>query len=134
MYTTNSSKQAQALLLPNERDNRYAFICKTISAGLVVMQSAETDKTKKSWIDDIQWEPYWNLLVVLPQDHPLFKILLPPPPAPALSSKKKEILVLPPPLPLNNQSLNSKTKERLFQWWLHRPFSNKDIQDHLISS
>ena len=132
MYTTNSSKQDQPLLLPNERDNRYAVICKTISAGLEVTQSAEKNKIKKSWINDVKWEPYWNLFAVLPHDHPLFKILLPPPP-PVTSTKKKEILS-PPPIPLNNQLLNLKTKERLFQWWLHRPFSNRDIQDHWISS
>lgn len=111
-----------------QREERYATICTHILKGVKTVDHNEGAAKKPGW--DLKWEAYWNLQTVLPSEHPLYNLILPPPIA---STKKKDKASLSIPrdegakVVPNNHSLNLKTKERLYQWWLHRPFSNEDI-------
>jgi hypothetical protein len=120
IYSQNKSKPLlvvdSCFTEANRRAERYA----TIYNVMVI----EIDKIKVQRTEtlDIKWEPYWNLLKVIPKEHPLYNILI------HQSNPIKKIMQTPLVIhdfeepSINDVELNSKTKSRLIQWWTHQSF------------
>jgi len=131
LYThKKDSSKAIAKSESATREERYAAICKKISKVLV---KTGVKKQASKWVTEgLKWEAYANLQTVLPPAHPLFKVLLPQNGGAAASAKiSRAQPSTGAAVEINHHSLNLKTKERLYQWWLHRPFSNEDIMSYL---
>ena len=127
LYThKKDSLKAIAKSESTTREERYAAICKKISKVLVKI---DDEGVKPKWVTEgLKWEAYANLQAVLPPVHPLYKVILPQSGA---ASSAKISRALPSAVEPNYHTLNLKTKERLYQWWVHRPFSNKEIMTYL---
>jgi hypothetical protein len=100
-----------------QRSERYTAICKQIAKDMTApLKPKGHGKHVAAWAGKIHWEPYWNLMSILRQDHPLVKLLLrkrsPPPKQKAQIVRKGDASAA-----MDNSLLDAKTKDRLYQWW-----------------
>ena len=102
------------------RDERYSEICDNINER--ISRRGRKDENPK-WLQDLKWEKIWNLIGVLPESHPLYKIISPPKATTTATIKKiKSKKMDAVQNKMSEHDLDMKTQERLYQWWFQRPF------------